>query len=78
MDKKDLDENKSKNEKISDILGHVVFLSFIWFFLSVVTSLFQAMAIDEEEGFTCETTMYIEYVIFTDLFCEIKKENDNE
>lgn len=78
MDKKDLGENKSKNEKIGDAFGHVVFLSFMWFFFSVVASSIQAMAIDEEEGFTCETTMYIEYVIFTDLFCEIKKESKNE
>ena len=65
-------EKIEKKNSLKDTIGEVVFLAFIWLLFSVIASAFQTMAIDHEEGFTCETDMYIEYVLYTDLFCEVK------
>lgn len=51
---------------------NLFFVFCVWCALSLFASFLQAMAVKSDSA-KCETKVYIEYVIFTDLFCEVKK-----
>lgn len=53
---------------LKDLAKNLLFAICLWCSLSLVASFFQAVLV-ESGG----TETYIEYVVFTDLFCEVQK-----
>lgn len=56
---------------LKDLAKNLLFAICLWCALSLFASFLQAMAVKSDSA-KCETKVYIEYVIFTDLFCEVK------
>ncbi len=62
--------------KVSEILknvgGFIAVLFLAWSVLSLVASFLQAMNANKDPS-VCAKDYYIEYILFTDMFCEVSK-----
>tara|TARA_R110002124_G_C8974544_1_gene515802 strand:- start:40923 stop:41120 length:198 start_codon:yes stop_codon:yes gene_type:complete len=63
-------------DKTSEILknvgGFIAVLFLAWVTLSLVASFLQAMNANKDPS-VCAKDYYIEYILFTDMFCEVSK-----
>ena len=58
-------------KKLIEFTKGFLVLAALWFLLSLTASLIQAILVSDGNT-KCESKVYIEYVLFTDLFCEVK------
>ncbi len=60
------------SEILKNIGGFIVVLFFAWSVMSFLASSIQAMNANKDPS-VCDKDYYIEYVLFTDMFCEVSK-----
>ena len=65
---------KSKTSEIlKNVGGFIVVLFFAWVILSLAASIIQQASNVNNVPLVCDRDYYIEYILFTDMFCEVSK-----
>jgi hypothetical protein len=65
-------EGREMKDKLIEALKVAAVIFIVWSTLSIVASFLQAMNAQKDPS-VCAKDYYIEYILFTDMFCEVEK-----